>query len=492
MDRLEDYINNSMSDHTAADDGWNVPSEDVWNKASVHFPKKKKRRGFFWFFLGLGLSLLIGIFLFLYQSDEPASDVFATRDLASIIHKSDIESSTTIIDVEREQNDNIDNTINEGSDTVVEAMDTDVVDISDATRRIAPKAIVNPTLKPKNKINIRPTDELINSESSAPNIATRPQPDEPISINDFQDSPSAISKNVVSINPSDDPLSESANSQLPLLKPPKLPITRRGVVSSHPERTSIEINDMIPVKVSNRFLSPKQEISLGSTYFFVSALSGIDLGEEPRDDVFIDVLAASASVGYSRWIRPSISLSSGLDYVHLSGQLDFSDYEILEQDDIEGLTNVTYNELLKSSSLKARSSMISRNVSQLPFVQVGEEVRFHGNIGLALKAVQIPISVNKHWYKKRMEFFVGTGPTIEWIWVSQQPVNFNLEYEEINYELILDNPIESEQYIDYSIYAIGGMKFHFRKNYNLEMGLRINASEIIFSGFDLGLSYRWH
>ena len=43
-DNLESYFKKHLSDETPAEDNWNVPSDDVWNKV---LPDIQKKRGLF-------------------------------------------------------------------------------------------------------------------------------------------------------------------------------------------------------------------------------------------------------------------------------------------------------------------------------------------------------------------------------------------------------------------------------------------------------------
>ncbi len=59
LDKFEKLLNNRLLDEAPAEDGWNIPSDDIFEQALPYFQKeKKKRRGFFFWF-GIG-ALLIG------------------------------------------------------------------------------------------------------------------------------------------------------------------------------------------------------------------------------------------------------------------------------------------------------------------------------------------------------------------------------------------------------------------------------------------------
>lgn len=492
MDKFEDYINKSMTDHTPADDGWNIPSEDMWMKASTHFPKEEKRRWFLWLYIGMGLSCLVALFFFFGQHSENTSEKFTPQDLAA---------TTTLTDNEESQDPQITNTTTQESNKAEVNKMSEVKEVANINSSIVESVISKNVIKQSSSItknNSLSHKTATISESERPVIpdSSHPQSEKSLSQIPKNDFDSYVTSKVgpsVSTTSSlefvnDRPVMIESFLQLPMMEQEQVfVVSEREIIKID----GIVMDDMTSVKISDKFLLPQQELTLGSTYFLLSALKGIDLGEEPRDDVFIDVSIPSINLGYTKWIRPTVSLRSGLHYAHLDGHIDFSDYEILEQDDIEELANFTYGEILNSSNLKSRSSELAQDGSTLPFVEIGEEVRFHGNIGVVLKAAQIPLFINKHWYKKRMEFYVGAGPTLELVWATNKAIDFNVEHKGLNYNLTLKDPNVKDNYLDYSIYALGGMKYYINQHYNLELALRVNTSEQAFSGLDLGFSYRW-
>ena len=57
MDKMDDFIKKRLDDLTPAEDAWNIPSDDLWESAKVHFPKPKKKRKL------LCIPMLLGLFL---------------------------------------------------------------------------------------------------------------------------------------------------------------------------------------------------------------------------------------------------------------------------------------------------------------------------------------------------------------------------------------------------------------------------------------------
>jgi len=85
MDKLDDFLKNRLNDLSPSEDGWNVPSDDLWNAAKIHFPKKeKKNRWYFWLPILLLLFGSLGTgYYFGKMSSEKKND----------FHKEVVESS---------------------------------------------------------------------------------------------------------------------------------------------------------------------------------------------------------------------------------------------------------------------------------------------------------------------------------------------------------------------------------------------------------------
>ena len=73
-DNIEKFFEKRINDSAGVEEDWNVPSDDIWDQAKIHFPKKKKRRPFIYFLFGAGsmslLALIVGIYFFIENNNN--------------------------------------------------------------------------------------------------------------------------------------------------------------------------------------------------------------------------------------------------------------------------------------------------------------------------------------------------------------------------------------------------------------------------------------
>lgn len=482
MDKFEDYINKSMTDHTPAEDGWNIPSEDVWAKASIHFPEEKEKKRGLWLFFGLGLVCLLGILFLL-----PRGGSLANRDMVT---STIVEENEQIVSEINKQipTDKIDKATLE-----VATADAGQVDNNSNNSIADNSAITRSSVTEYESPSTSRSEDIKSRElrvTHSPVVDSQPlyQRSSAI-INDQASSVTDLGKissiTTDKVSPAIETVEPELMDQVPILAVNNAPKSHES------EKKGIQLEDMMPIITTSRFLFPKKEVTLGTTHFILSSLGNVDLGEIPEDDVFIDVYVANGNLTYSKWLWPSISMRTGVFYSSLKGDISFSQLAVLTAGDIDVLINDTYTDILQFSNLTQRGKVEFEEGSEIPTITAGDEVRFIGSVELKLKALQFPLFLQKHWYKKRMEFYVGGGPTLELMWAYQKSSDFDLIFENVTYPMSFNEPAAKETYTDYSIYALGGMKFYINQNYNVEFGLKINVSEPIFSGFDLGISHRW-
>jgi len=99
-DNLESYFKKHLSDETPGEGNWNVPSDDVWNKAAPHIMKKG---GLFirWRYIYIiGALLLAGLAIIIWPSSK--TEIFSEPDISVTtknIEPSARESSNTTADI---------------------------------------------------------------------------------------------------------------------------------------------------------------------------------------------------------------------------------------------------------------------------------------------------------------------------------------------------------------------------------------------------------
>ena len=92
-DNLESYFKKHLSDETPGEGNWNVPSDDVWNKA---LPEIQKKRGLFipWKYLYIiGVLVIAGLAIIFWPSgttDTPVGlEILSLTESASVLDRFD-------------------------------------------------------------------------------------------------------------------------------------------------------------------------------------------------------------------------------------------------------------------------------------------------------------------------------------------------------------------------------------------------------------------
>ena len=69
---IDQFFKQRLDTSSTEETEWNVPGEDIWEAANIHFPKKKNRR-FPFMFIILGLGLIAMLYIATNQTTSPKS-----------------------------------------------------------------------------------------------------------------------------------------------------------------------------------------------------------------------------------------------------------------------------------------------------------------------------------------------------------------------------------------------------------------------------------
>jgi len=67
MNKMDKYFKDQLTNYEPAEDGWNIPSDKVWDETLPYLHKKKGKKSIFFLF-GLGVFSLILVSVFLFDS----------------------------------------------------------------------------------------------------------------------------------------------------------------------------------------------------------------------------------------------------------------------------------------------------------------------------------------------------------------------------------------------------------------------------------------
>jgi len=92
---MDDFLKKRLENHTPAEDGWNIPSDDLWNKAKPHFPKKKKKKRWPFAMLIFGTLLLSGVGLYIANNSFRYQKMETTNSAAKLEGTTEKQLPTT-------------------------------------------------------------------------------------------------------------------------------------------------------------------------------------------------------------------------------------------------------------------------------------------------------------------------------------------------------------------------------------------------------------
>lgn len=499
MSKIDDFFKTRLDTDTFDHDDWNVPSDDLWDKALPHFPKEeKKRRSFIWLWLTIGLLFSASITYYLVNGDQAIVEsdliVSSKKDDGSnnVGSKENIENISLDNSIASKKTDEeISNFTHEGqnlnADFKKESSTSANSQFLSLDKNLEPqnaaKEISNTLVASKERLK----KELKNAYGSeVENMSLDKQ-----SIL-TSDSESLDEKNNVEVVGSE----MEVGKEVQLVEEDKEMFFIEKLRGLQRNKLLVSKRTAIPNGNSN-FIKPQKqvrplmELGVSTQYFLLNSLEGVDLDESENGTVFFDGRFINLNLEYARWIGRKWSITTGINYGDILLNLDIDTDFIYDENDFVQDINSEYNDVFDKSY---QTSTSGSPVVLSPGVELftGDVVRLKGSVDLGLRAIQIPFILNYHWYNKRFEFYTGVGFTVESIWARENNIDFSL----FDNNVLLTEPSTqsdlSEQYFDYSIYGKLGTKININKHLNFDTAISILANDAAFSGLEFGFHYRWH
>ncbi len=483
MNRIDDFFNRNLTDYRESENHWNVPDDTLWENAKIHFPKKeKKKRYLFWLFPGL---LLVGMLLLIlhgqhhpsanknqYELAQSSSDGYKKSNSNSGPKRVNaIEQKTSLQDIETDVSFKH---ANQSVDTEkFQKVSNEVIDSyspinGSSTKVFVEDDVQNYTLK--NVVTEKKISTASPSEAKTLSNAT------------------LLKKQSIVGSGLDDNLQTKQNANLEILSIASIDFNRK--LSPLLNENTFNIGEDHLVKLDRR-LRPRTEIGLSHHFLFVRLLDGVDLAIEPEDEIIFQSDYVNINFNVRHWISPRWSVQTGMFASKIDAKGNFNVGFEATEDEIEFLANTEFEQVL-SNGFSTSDAPLSVNVLEEGAIEVGDQIRLDGQIGIQLNALQLPIFVHHHWNKRRLEFFTGGGVTLEYLWGAQSAGQFNLQVNGEPLDVMIMQDEVPDQYFDASIYLEGGIRFRLTDHINLGWTLRVAAIQPIFSGLDVGVNYRFY
>ena len=476
MDKMDDFIKKRLDDQTPAEDAWNVPSDDIWNDAKVHFPKQKKERKWFWIPIFLGLLLSTGIgFYFGKNSPNPENS------------STNIANSKQEVNTTGEEKKNITSLFDKRSQQPsIEATENIQTHNNKTSAIQTPKTIAStPTMENKVETKlIAPT----NTQQTTSPIFT-----EKVKIVE-----SKLDSKINILNQKETIKSEDIEKSTPKLQ-------RTEFIKSllSPVRLDEKNEETPPVALFKKTKSkakmkhyPNQEFGIGYSETLIRLLDFIEIQDPESGNSFkLDMNYKNVNLHYTKWLSKRWSLSTGLYFSEFDLDIKTSNLSEYTGGDIDAYVNQKLNNNTQLSQFSdfSTSSDNELTINLVDDVQLmtGDSVNIKTQETLYSRIFQIPVLVNHHVYKNKFEWIFSTGASLNFDYFNQEEYDLELYKEGILINEPTPYPGITERNITISIHGIVSMRYHINRKLNFGLSSKIYFNNPVLSNIETGLYYRF-
>lgn len=475
MNKMDDFFKKRLENYSPAEDGWNIPSDDIFNKAKVHFPKKKKKKRFLWLLFIPALILFSGVGYYLGKNSiDETTQISSSPEIASekIIdphfsstknNSSKSENKTDLKNIKSEDQQpsqkTSTNLITKNNPTKTSIITQPTTLKSTETKQIITAAEI------QNEVKVKPTNVL-------PSITKNEN---------------KLKLENTEIAAEDETINASTHSVEKLPVPGIVEVSTAAALIPTKYPSIIENKNIAPsfqspaIIIPKRQRLPKSEIGLafGETIFRLLEINGT-IDEPDGTYLSLDLNYTNPNFYYTRWFAKKWSWTTGLRYSYFDLKLDLSVFQEFTQNDIDA-----YSSYGSFFGVKRNSGEPITGVEINP----GDTINIQANIAQIGHEVQLPLFVNFHLRKKRFEWRFTAGIALNILNMKVDQV-FNNLYKDGN---LISTP-EWEPQLGWHLYGsahVGvSMRYHINNRFNLGLSPRIDLTNPIFSGMEVGIYYR--
>ncbi len=484
---IKDFFEKRLLDENPGADEWNIPSDDIWDNALPHFPKeKKKKRAFLFFLTGAGILALVMalVFYFSFKTVTSSNKTMATREQAAdpIINsknipseiKTEIKSTQAITETAKNKEININSTSSKTN-----------TDLKEKTTNSELNVAVTNLQFQENITNDKMVSTAINLEISPKIILENI---EAVEKRNIENSKKEI-KN---------PLSIKQNESLPLASEKKkviekelatLPILIPAVIEKNKEIDLVEAN-IDPIKRKRQL--KKWEIGLSHSPFIFNWKNLLKADSlEEGEEINFSINYKNLNLPISRRLGRRWSLSSGIALSQIKACIDYNSNNIIYDANLADPDwTASFREQTNSQYIN-NSIFEEFNITILPDANLmdGDNLDLVGKIPIQLNFIQVPIILNYHFGKKRLEGLIHTGIYLNYLNERVRNVNFSLlkEGQVIAQSLNIDP--YSDHYFAVTPIIGFGAKYHFSDHFNIGVSTKIELFAPPLSRFEIGAYY---
>lgn len=487
-DKIKEFFKKRLQEVSAAEDAWNIPSDDVWNKAKEHFPKKKdKRRPFFLLFFGLSALLIISILVFTIYQEKPSTGrqknelaiVTQTDNTpgAPISKATDSEGFNPTATIEAKvplaPNNHqtvINNDLNATAKPSSNPIQRSMPDIDDTKLEGAVGTVANEA------------ETSIDLEQYSHQSTNNTLDDRTISGQELGEIPDVRLEKVVTIK-----LDETQEQGEKLIT--KLPTISTMVTGA--QLDELEGFDLLKMKPGRKRY--KWEVGLSHSPFIF--LPNGEFEEETPDQQLLNIgiRYLNFNIPISRQLSSKWSLSSGVSFSKLDVNMNFTAGEIYNQVETKGNLQKRYQSNTSAGSLSINDASSDVSIEFTPDANLmnGDSLVFKGAVPIKLGLIQVPLLLNYHFGKRKFEGLLHAGISIDYVNAAIKTTDLNV-FKDGN---LISEPIDfqplQEAGLLGSIYFGAGTKYHINDQLNLGLSAKIDVTKLLLSRYELGVYYRF-
>ena len=511
MDKLDDFLKNRLNDFSPTEDGWNVPSDDLWHSAKEYFPKEeKKSRWFYWLPILLLLFGSLGTGYYFGKMSSEKKNIYQKEIIDSSVKSSNSDLQEKFINDKITSKENtvsnkLNNTSNiirsDNSVTEIEKnkktnflSHDEKIEISNSTKENAIEEIIINRSKTSSK-KMGDKSYITNEGKNASKETDMAFPFELAQNANDLDSNIGLGilvkndkhtyiKNDNNFNSTE---FKSLNSKVPTNLEQSMMLDKSIAESVSNFETSI--NKL------NRKIRPNKEYGLSYTGILLQPLSKINFNavdDEPvNDSLNIDLKYFNTNFHFTKWFAKKWSLSTGLYLSNFDLKIDASINETLGTDDLDYFVS---NEFNKTVDIKVVDTQNDFQIQLIEGVQVEESdpLKIDVQAHMLIRSAQIPLLLNYHISKKRMEYIFSAGGSLDFYSADI----IDAEVSIYKNGAVINEPISEsslkEQLIFGSIYTQTAFRYKLNQRLNLGLTAKINFINPFISGLEAGLFYRFY
>jgi len=492
MNKIDEFFKNKYDSKNISNEGWNNPSNELWDNIQSELPKKKSKKRFFFLLFGL-----ISITSYLFYNNS-----IRTEPLLNGKESNSYEIQNTIIaknKLNKLSDPESDYSIGIQSPNQYNESEINIENDISLTELNINKNYIQQS-KSDNSGSIKHVDNVKNESLSYQSFINHDGGgietesignNSSLVYNEKKADVKYHNKNHLDYNSNEIEIKDEVKERNEVLTIESL--EQKNVnLSAFVLPSRLKPNIAPPIIIHQR--QSDFEIGIAHSLTAFSAFNFVDPSEVEFDDgtKLENARYRNINFKYKKWMGTRLSFSTGFIYSDLNLRLCFDNdfnYEsgmlnLLineEYDDVvsRGRTNVNFDDL---------TIELKDNVNLIP----GEMLNVNGKVDLNLKAYQIPLYFNYHFYARKTDYFIGLGASLDLLYVSEDIEAFKLNRNGIQIS-------EDELYVDrddiffaQSYFFRTGFRRNISSRFKFGLDLKIDVLEPIFTSLDIGFYYTFH